>query len=188
MCARSVIATKPLTDFICERQRLDQRREGEIEEQVSVLGVVDDVGDLLRKQPRIDRVQHRPRAGDAVVELQVAVAVPRERGDAIAGLAPTASPARWPPASIGDGCRRTCSGGSGPRPCARRSRRPGASHSACSISEEMRSGRSCISPCIAPLRAAARQLAWLGSASGPVSSIRSRPSTPASSAGEKPYA
>ena len=35
MCARSVIATKALTDFICGRQRFDQRREREVEEQVS---------------------------------------------------------------------------------------------------------------------------------------------------------
>ena len=67
-------------------ERLDQRSERDIEEQELILGVVDDVRDLLGIEARIDRVQHRSAARHAVVELHVAVAVPRERGNALAGL------------------------------------------------------------------------------------------------------
>ena len=60
---------------------LDQRREGEIEEHDAVLGVVDDVGELLVEQTRIDRVGDRAHARDRVVQLEVAVAIPGERSD-----------------------------------------------------------------------------------------------------------
>ena len=45
-----------------------------------VLGVVDDPGDLVGVQARVDGVQHAARARDAVEELQVAVAIPGQRG------------------------------------------------------------------------------------------------------------
>jgi hypothetical protein len=48
--------------------------------------VVDDVGDLLGEQPRIDGVADGADAGDGVVQLEVAVAVPRQRCDAVAGF------------------------------------------------------------------------------------------------------
>ena len=65
---------------------LDQRQEGRIEEQRRVLGVVGDVGDLLGEQPRVDGVADGADAGDGVVELEVAVAVPGQRRDPVAGL------------------------------------------------------------------------------------------------------
>jgi hypothetical protein len=64
--------------------RLDDRQEGRVESEVRVAGVVDDPRDLLRMQPRIDRVDHRAHAADAVVQLHVPVTVPGERGDAVA--------------------------------------------------------------------------------------------------------
>ena len=48
--------------------------------------MIDDVSDLIGKQPRIDGVDHRAHAGHRVVELEVAIAVPRQRADAIARL------------------------------------------------------------------------------------------------------
>jgi hypothetical protein len=50
--------------------------------------VLEDVADLLRHQPRVDRDQHRAGPGDAVVRLQQLVPVRREEGDAIVPLDP----------------------------------------------------------------------------------------------------
>jgi hypothetical protein len=66
------------------RDRLHQRQEGRIEAQVLVLGMVDDVRQLLGMQARIDRVQHRAGTGDRVIRFHVAVAVPGQRGHALA--------------------------------------------------------------------------------------------------------
>jgi hypothetical protein len=46
--------------------------------------VIDDVRELLVKQARVDRVNDCAHAGHGVVEFEVAIAVPRERADAIA--------------------------------------------------------------------------------------------------------
>ena len=86
MCARSVIATKALIVLHARGDRLDQRQEGQVEEQDLVFGMVGDPDDLVGMQARVERVQHRARAGDRVVQLQVAVAVPGQRGDAVAEL------------------------------------------------------------------------------------------------------
>ena len=86
MWARSVIATKVLIVFDALRDRLDQRQEGQVEEQRLVFGVVGDVDDLVRVQARVERVQHRARARHRVVELHVAMAVPGQRRDAVAAL------------------------------------------------------------------------------------------------------
>ncbi|MCY1523338.1 hypothetical protein D9M68_582330 [compost metagenome] len=67
------------------RELLDQRREAGVEEQHLVFGVVDDVVDLLRKEARVHRVQHRARTRHAVVQRQVPVGVPRQRAHAVAG-------------------------------------------------------------------------------------------------------
>ena len=52
---------------------------------MAILGMIDDVGDLVGEQARVDGVTDRAHAGDAVVQLEVAMVVPRERGDALAG-------------------------------------------------------------------------------------------------------
>ena len=61
---------------------LDQRQESHVEEQHLVFGVVGDVDDLVRVQPRVQSVQHDARAADAEVQLHVAVAVPGQCGHA----------------------------------------------------------------------------------------------------------
>ena len=68
------------------RKLLDERREDGIEEHVGVLGVMDDILQLFGEQARVDRVQHPPRRGDAIVELKVTMGVPGERRDPVAGL------------------------------------------------------------------------------------------------------
>ncbi len=70
----------PALDALARRgEFLRERRERQVEKDVAVLRVVDDEHQLLRKEPRIDRVDHGAHAGDAVVELEVAEAVPGER-------------------------------------------------------------------------------------------------------------
>ena len=68
------------------RERLDQRQEGQVEEERLVLGVVGDVDDLVGMQSRVERVQDRARSRHRVVELHVAMAVPGQRRDAVAAL------------------------------------------------------------------------------------------------------
>jgi hypothetical protein len=64
--------------------RLHQRQEGEVEAQDLVFGMVGDPGDLVGVQARVDGVQHAAAAAHAVVQLQVPVAVPGQRGNAVA--------------------------------------------------------------------------------------------------------
>ena len=65
---------------------LDDRQQVEVDEDRLVLGVVGDVGDVLGRQPRVDRVQHGADAGDAEIELEVAIGVPGDGADRIAEL------------------------------------------------------------------------------------------------------
>jgi hypothetical protein len=52
--------------------------------------VVDDVRELIREQPDVQGVQHRPHAGDGVVGLEMFLVVPTEGPDAVAGAHPEA--------------------------------------------------------------------------------------------------
>ena len=66
------------------REALEQRQEHRVGEQIAVLGVIDDVGDLVREQARVDRVADRADARDAVVELEMAMVVPGKGRDPVA--------------------------------------------------------------------------------------------------------
>ncbi len=81
------------------RQLLHQRREAQVEEDDLVLGMVDDVAELIGEEARVDGVADGADAGDAEIELVMAVAVPGEGPDAIADAdaEPLAapSPAAW---------------------------------------------------------------------------------------------
>jgi hypothetical protein len=65
------------------RELREGGRERVVDEDDPVLGVVDDVLDLLREQPDVDRVQHRAEARDGEVELEVALGVPAEGRDPV---------------------------------------------------------------------------------------------------------
>ncbi len=65
---------------------LDDRQQVEVDEQDLVLGVVGDVGDMLGCEPRIEGVQHRADAGNAEIELEMAVGVPGDGADPVAEL------------------------------------------------------------------------------------------------------
>ena len=68
------------------RHGFDQGQEGQIEEQHLVFGMVEDVEQLVRVQARVQGVQHRTAAGGGEIQLQVPVAVPGQRGDALRRL------------------------------------------------------------------------------------------------------
>ena len=59
------------------RNCLDERHKHRVEKQYAIFSVVDDVDEMLGKQPRVDRMQYIARARDTVIELQVPVIVPR---------------------------------------------------------------------------------------------------------------
>ena len=63
-----------------------QRNERGVDDDAAVLGVVDDVGQLLGREPDVEGVQHRAHGGNGEVRLEVALVVPAERADAVPRL------------------------------------------------------------------------------------------------------
>ena len=68
------------------RQRLDQRQEIDIEQQGRGAGVVQRIEQLLGRQGEVPRLQHRAHHRDGEVAFVVAVAVPVQHRDHVAGL------------------------------------------------------------------------------------------------------
>ena len=64
----------------------DGARDRLVQEDEPVVGVIDDVDDLVARQADVDRVQDRPDRRHGEVELEVPMVVPGKGGDAIAGL------------------------------------------------------------------------------------------------------
>ncbi len=62
---------------------LDERHEGEVEEQEPVLCVIDDEGDLILEETWVYGVINRAGAHDPVPAFDVTGGVPGERGDAV---------------------------------------------------------------------------------------------------------
>ena len=80
----------------------DRRERGQqaaVHDDDLVLGVVDDVHELVGGQPDVERVHDRAHAGDRVVGLEVFLVVPAERGHRIARRRRPAGSARWPAAA-----------------------------------------------------------------------------------------
>ena len=67
-------------------EELCQAHERVVEEQGDVLGVIDDVAQLLEREARVDGVEHRAKAGHREVDLEVPLRVPGDGGDAVAPL------------------------------------------------------------------------------------------------------
>ena len=65
-------------------QPLDDRQEHRVEQQHAVLGMVDDIDQLLVEQPRVHRMQHAAQARAAVPADQMMAVVHRQRRDAVA--------------------------------------------------------------------------------------------------------
>jgi len=63
---------------------LGERHKRQVEEQHLVLGVVDNVGELVGEEPRVDGVAHGADAGDRVIGLEVAMVVPGDRRHPVA--------------------------------------------------------------------------------------------------------
>ena len=71
-----------MSNWVTSGQEPSQRL---VDEDDLVLGVVDDVDELLRGQPEVEGMQHPAGAGRGEVEFQVAGGVPREGGDPALG-------------------------------------------------------------------------------------------------------
>ena len=76
----------PLERRDLRRDLLDQRHEGQVNEQRLVLSVIHDPGDLLREEARVQRVVDTTHAHDAVPGLKMARGVPRKGRDTISHL------------------------------------------------------------------------------------------------------
>ena len=72
----------------------EQRHQAVVDDDDAVLAVVRDVGELLREQPDVQRVQHRAHARDREVRLEVRLVVPHERADPVAVADPEAAQPR----------------------------------------------------------------------------------------------
>ena len=64
----------------------DHGVEAGLGEQHLVAGMIDDIADVVGVQARIDRVADRPHARRGIIDLQMSVAVHRQRADPVAGL------------------------------------------------------------------------------------------------------
>uniref|UniRef100_A0A0N4ZXM1 LigA n=1 Tax=Parastrongyloides trichosuri TaxID=131310 RepID=A0A0N4ZXM1_PARTI len=78
----------PLDCRTVRQDGFEQRHEGQIGEDDPVFGVVDDVGQLLGEQARVQGVAHRADPHDAVPGLDVVGGVPGQGGDPVARLDP----------------------------------------------------------------------------------------------------
>ena len=67
---------------------LEQRHEAAVDDHGAVARVVRDVGEVVRVQAQVERVQDEAAARDPEVRLVMLVVVPAERGDAVAALEP----------------------------------------------------------------------------------------------------
>ena len=67
---------------------LEQRQQHVVDDQEAVLRVVGDEGDVVRREPQVERVQHAACDDRAEVGLVVGVVVPHQRGDPVAALQP----------------------------------------------------------------------------------------------------
>jgi hypothetical protein len=65
---------------------LEDREKRLVDEDDAVVGVGDDVRQIVRGEPQIQRMQHSTRARDREVEFQVLVRIPAERAHALAAL------------------------------------------------------------------------------------------------------
>ena len=66
-------------------ERLEQRHEGEVDHHHAIFRMIDDPGDLIGEQARVDRMTYRPDASDPVPGLDVAPGVPGQCRDPVAG-------------------------------------------------------------------------------------------------------
>ena len=162
----AVLRSQPVVEFGFEAdimfdgrqiglQPLDQRRERCIVDEDAVLGVRDDVGELVVEQSRVDRMENSAGTDDAEPGSEMAVVVHRQGGDAVAGTDADPLQRLSHPARImgqarpvrADGRPVGAGGDDFAVPCSR---------SAWSISRMMRSGKSCIAPSV-PIRASPQE-------------------------------
>ena len=107
----SSISTRWREPLERRQQRGQQGEQRAVDEDHLVVGVVDDVGELLGEQPDVERVQDTPGARRGEVQLEVAGGVPRERrhpaviGDAERVEHAAEAPGAVGPVAVGDRAR-----------------------------------------------------------------------------------
>ena len=62
------------------------RHQRLIDDDDAVLGMVDRVSDLLRKEPKVDRVQDGADGGDGEIGFEMLLAIPAKAADAVTGF------------------------------------------------------------------------------------------------------
>ncbi len=67
---------------------LEERQQDVVDDEEAVLGVIRDPGDVVWREPQVERVHHAARRRDAEIALQVGVMVPAQRRHALALLQP----------------------------------------------------------------------------------------------------
>ena len=77
-----VLDRRPLAELV------EERDEALVDDHGPVVRVRRDVGEVVRVQAQVQRVQDEAAAGDAEVRLEVLMVVPAERRDAVAALEP----------------------------------------------------------------------------------------------------
>ena len=93
-----------------------QRQQRFVDEHRAVVGVVDDVGELVGVEAEVERVEDAADERDAEVGLEVRAVVPAERGDAVAGAdAEVEQGAGEAPGAAGEVARRCSDGSTCPR-------------------------------------------------------------------------
>ena len=118
-----------------------------IGEHQAILGVVEDVGDVVRREARVHGVADRAHAGDGVEDLEMPRGVPGERGDAVAAL--HAEPAQRVREQAGAAFDAGVIGAARAAiDLARDDLGPRVVRAAWRISDEISSGWRCMKPCI----------------------------------------
>ena len=81
-----VLDDEHVLDLRPAEELLEQRQQAAVDDHGPVARVGRDVGEVVRVQAQVQRVQHEAAARDAEVRLVVLVVVPAERRDAVAAL------------------------------------------------------------------------------------------------------
>jgi hypothetical protein len=81
-----VLDDEDVLDLRAVLELLEQRQEAAVDDHRAVAGVIGDVGEIVRVQPQVQRVEDEAAARDPEVRLVMLVVVPAQRRNAVAAL------------------------------------------------------------------------------------------------------
>ena len=70
-------------EIACGPEGFEDLQQRLVDDDHLVLGIVDDVGELVGEQAGVQRVDDRTHRGDREVQLEVLALVPQQRGDRV---------------------------------------------------------------------------------------------------------